>query len=55
MLADDLASQMAEYGIWVGSGSRFGLNYSIRVSIGLPEANEKFVASLEKILSGSCL
>lgn len=50
MLADDFATQMAEHGILVGSGSRFGLRNSIRVSIGHPEANRAFMSVLEDIL-----
>ena len=50
MLADDVATQMAEHGILVGSGSRFGLRNSIRVSIGHPEANRAFMSVLEDIL-----
>lgn len=49
--ADDLAARMADRGILVGSGSRFGLTHSIRVSVGLPEANQAFVAALEGILA----
>ena len=50
VLADDLAARMADRGILVGSGSRFGLTHSIRVSIGHPEANQAFVSALESIL-----
>ena len=48
--ADNLAARMADRGILVGSGSRFGLTHSIRVSVGLPEANQAFVSALEGIL-----
>lgn len=50
VLADDLTARMADRGILVGSGSRFGLKHSIRVSVGLPEANQAFVSALEGIL-----
>ena len=53
VLADDLAARMADRGILVGSGSRFGLTHSIRVSIGHPEANQAFVSALESILIDS--
>ena len=49
--ADDLAARMSDRGILVGSGSRFGLTHSIRVSVGLPEANQAFVSALEDILA----
>ncbi len=49
MPADELAARMADRGILVGSGSRFGLSHGIRVSIGLPEANEAFLSALERI------
>ena len=49
--ADEFAARMAERGILVGSGSRFGLTHSIRVSVGLPEANEAFISALESILA----
>ncbi len=49
--ADDLAARMADRGILVGSGSRFGLTHGIRVSIGLPEANQAFLSALEGILA----
>ena len=45
--ADDLAAGMADHGILVGSGTRFGLKHSIRVSVGIPEANQAFVSALE--------
>lgn len=48
--ADELTARMADEGILVGSGSRFGLTHSIRVSAGLPEANEAFISALERIL-----
>lgn len=51
VLADDLAAHMADRGILVGSGSRFGLTHSIRVSIGLPGANQAFVSALEGFLT----
>lgn len=49
--ADEFTARMADRGILVGSGSRFGLTHSIRVSVGLPEANEAFISALEGILS----
>ena len=49
--AEELTARMADRGILVGSGSRFGLTHSIRVSVGLPEANEAFVSALEGILA----
>ena len=49
--ADDLAEHMAGRGILVGSGSRFGLTHSIRVSVGLPEANQAFLSALEGMLA----
>lgn len=48
--ADEHAARMADQGILVGSGSRFGLTHSIRVSVGLPEANQAFISALERIL-----
>ena len=48
--ADELTARMADRGILVGSGNRFGLTHSIRVSVGLPEANEAFISALERIL-----
>jgi len=51
MFADDLTARMADRGILVGSGSRFGLTHAIRVSIGLPEANQAFISALERILA----
>ena len=48
--ADDLAAHLADRGILVGSGSRFGLTHEIRVSIGLPVANQAFLSALESIL-----
>lgn len=48
--ADELAARMAERGILVGSGSRFGLTHGIRVSVGLPDANQAFISALEHIL-----
>ena len=48
--AEELTARVADRGILVGSGSRFGLTHSIRVSVGLPEANEAFVSALEGIL-----
>ncbi len=50
ILADDLAQRMADWGILVGSGSRFGLTHSIRVSVGLSEVNQAFVSALESML-----
>ncbi len=49
--ADELTARMAERGILVGSGSRFGLTHCIRVSVGLPEANAAFISALEGILA----
>ena len=49
--ADEFTARMADRGILVGSGSRFGLTHSIRVSVGLPEANEAFISALESILA----
>ncbi len=49
--ADEFAARMADRGILVGSGSRFGLTLSIRVSVGLPEANAAFISALESILA----
>lgn len=51
ILADDLAARVAEGGVLVGSGSRFGLTHSIRVSVGLPDANQAFISTLERILA----
>ena len=51
ILADDLAARVAEAGVLVGSGSRFGLTHSIRISVGLPDANEAFISTLERILA----
>lgn len=51
ILADDLAARVAEGGILVGSGSRFGLTHSIRVSVGLPDANQAFISTLERTLA----
>ena len=48
--ADELTARMADRGVLVGSGSRFGLTHCIRVSVGLPEANEAFISALEGIL-----
>lgn len=50
MAADELAGRLAGQGILVGSGSRFGLTHGIRVSVGLPEANQAFLSALERIL-----
>ena len=50
VLADDLAARMADRGILVGSGSRFGLTHCIRVSVGLPDASEAFISELERNL-----
>lgn len=49
--AEELTACMADRGILVGSGSRFGLTHSIRVSAGLPEANEAFISALEQVLT----
>ena len=51
ILADDLAARVAEGGVLVGSGSRFGLTHSIRISVGLPDANQAFISTLERILA----
>lgn len=51
--ADNLVARMAEHGILVGSGSRFGLSHSNRVSVGYPVANKAFVSALEHILSNN--
>ncbi len=51
ILADDLAARVAEGGVLVGSGSRFGLTHSIRVSVGLPDADQAFILTLERILA----
>ena len=48
--ADDLAARLADRGILVGSGNRFGLTHSIRVSVGTPEANQAFISALESVL-----
>ena len=48
--ADDLTARMADRGVLVGSGSRFGLTHCIRVSVGVPEANQAFLSALEDTL-----
>lgn len=48
--ADELAARLADRGILVGSGGRFGLPHCVRVSVGQPEANQAFVSALESIL-----
>ena len=51
LLADDLAEAMLHYGIIISSLTRNDLPRAIRVSIGLPIANELFATSLKEILS----
>jgi len=38
-------------GVIVRKGSDLGLPGHLRVSVGLPEENEKFLASLKKVLT----
>lgn len=49
--ADELAGHLAGQRILVGSGSRFGLTHAIRVSVGLPDANQAFISALERLLA----
>lgn len=48
--SDKVANQLEKEGILVGAGTRFGIPDCIRVSVGLPEANEAFIRALEKLL-----
>ncbi|MEZ4630243.1 MAG: histidinol-phosphate transaminase [Deinococcales bacterium] len=47
---DEVVTALAEAG--VGVRGAFGLEHHLRVSIGLPEANEHFITSLSHILQG---
>ncbi len=53
LLADDLVEAMLHYGIIISPLTRNGLPNVIRVSIGLPIANELFASALKEILSAS--
>ncbi len=48
-LIDDILKE----GVMVRSMSSFGLNDYVRVTIGLPEENRKFLAILEKVMKSA--
>jgi histidinol-phosphate aminotransferase len=50
--ADTVYQRLLEEGVMVRFMSDFGLNDYIRVTIGLPDENRKFIETLEKVLEG---
>ena len=46
----EVADRLAKEGVLITPGAHFGIPDCIRVSIGLPEANEAFIQALETIL-----
>ncbi len=49
--AQETYQRMLREGVIVRSMESFGLNNYIRINVGLPEENERFIKTLEKILS----
>lgn len=51
---EELTHQLLQYGIIVSSGQqRFGMPDHIRVTIGLPEQNQRFVEAIASILKSA--
>jgi len=42
---------LLQKGVIIRTGNIFGLDNFIRVSIGLPEENQRFIAALEEVLA----
>jgi histidinol-phosphate aminotransferase len=49
--ADKISKELLQKGIMVASGSRWGYDKGIRVSVGKPKENRKFLKGLEEILN----
>jgi len=49
--ANETFQRMLKEGVIVRSMESFGLNDYIRINVGLPEENERFITTLEKVLS----